>query len=81
MSKIIKIRCNGPGKHVNEFDENEFKKILNKRIVIYKGIKEGGNHIDQQSIPGRIVTRCKDCGDGKVIITREAILHFLQNKN
>ena len=81
MPKTIKIRCNGPDKHINEFDENEFKKILGNTIVIHRGSEDRHSQLDLQSIPERIVISCKECTYGKVIITRKVIKEVLQDKN
>lgn len=69
MGKIIKVKCNGSGKHVNEVD---VQKILKKDVVL-KGRFLGRNKPDQSSIPERIVLKCKKCPNGKVIITRKMI--------
>ena len=73
--KPIKVRCNGPGRHVNEIDTD---KILQKDIVL-RGIGKTG--LLSQSIPERLVFNCKQCTVGEVILTREMIEdHLTRNK-
>ena len=65
MAKIIKVRCTGKGQHENEIDLDT---IVGKDVVIY------GNPIDTgRSVPARVVRRCDECDEGKVVITREMI--------
>jgi len=60
MPKIIKIRCNGSGKHVNEVD---LEKYIKPTIIV-----RGGPKIN---LPERLVIPCQQCAEGKLIITRE----------
>jgi hypothetical protein len=65
MAKIIKVRCTGKGQHENEID---LETIVGKDVVIY------GNPIDTgRSVPARVVRRCDECDEGKVVVTREMI--------
>jgi len=66
MPEIIKIKCNGPGKHVNEVD---LRKILKRDLVI---LESGERPPEAGSIPERIVLQCREC-TYKVIVTREMI--------
>jgi len=63
MSKFIKVRCNGSGKHVNEFTENDLEKYTRPTIVVRGKTK--------RIFPERLVISCQHCTEGKVIITRE----------
>jgi hypothetical protein len=63
--KKIRMRCNGPGKHVNEVD---LEKAL-KRIRVLRG--EATPFPDP--IPDRIVLPCHECAEGKVVISRQII--------
>ena len=65
MAKIIKVRCNGPNKHINEID---LGKVLNTAIVLKSQSGQG-----PQSVPDRIVLPCAECTVGKVILTRATI--------
>ena len=65
MAKIIKVRCNGPRKHVNEID---LDKVLTTAIVL-----KGRPGQRPQSIPDRMVLPCGECTEGKVILTRAMI--------
>lgn len=65
MAKIIKVKCTGAGRHVNEIDLED---VLGPNVVMH------GNPIDTgQPIPERIVRKCEACAEGKVILTRETI--------
>ncbi len=65
MAKIIKVKCTGAGQHVNEIDLED---VLGSTVIMY------GNPIDTgQPIPERIVRKCEQCSEGKVILTREMI--------
>jgi len=60
----IKVKCNGPNKHVNEID---LDKVLQPTVILK------GKTSSQQQIPERLVLPCKTCTEGKVIITRDMI--------
>ena len=62
MPKIIKVRCNGPGKHINEVD---LEKALGTTPVL-RGVST-----TERQIPERVVKPCQSCTVGTVIITRE----------
>ena len=65
MATIIKVRCTGAERHVNEIDLDN---VLGSDVVIH------GTPIDTgRPIPARIVRMCDVCAEGKVIITREII--------
>ena len=65
MPKIIKVRCTGPDRHINEID---IENVLGSDVILH------GNPIDTgRPIPPRIVRRCEVCAEGKVILTREMI--------
>jgi len=66
MGKMIKVRCDGPGKHVNTVD---LEAALETDVVLRSIKKSKGG----QSIPERIVLPCRECAIGKVIITRDII--------
>jgi hypothetical protein len=64
MTEIIKVRCNGPGKHVNEVD-------LGQALLEVPIAKQAG--LTQPPIPERIVLNCGSCTNGKVVLTRSVI--------
>jgi len=65
MAKIIKVRCTGREQHVNEIDLED---VLGPNVVMH------GTPIDTgRPIPERIVRKCEQCSEGKVILTREMI--------
>ena len=64
MGRIIKVRCNGPNKHVNEVDVDDAL----RSVPIARELK-----FSSSSVPERIVLRCSGCADGKVIVTRAMI--------
>ena len=72
MARIIKVRCNGPGRHINEIDLDE---VL-KPITVYRVIGERPA-IEDWKIPERLVLPCRHGGEGKVVLTRKMILDFL----
>ena len=64
MGQIIKVRCNGANKHVNEVDlDDALREDLITRDADYSS----------SSVPERIVLRCRECADGRVIVTRAMI--------
>ena len=71
---VIKIRCNGKERHVNEIDLDAL--LDNSRTDIYRGV----NQIDRDKIPPRIVIDCTLCDTGKVIIQREIILENINEE-
>ena len=64
MGQILKVRCNGPNKHVNDVDLDD---IL-REVPIAKRAD-----FSTPSVPERVVLRCRECSDGKVIVTRVMI--------
>jgi hypothetical protein len=64
MGQIIKVRCNGANRHVNEVDVDG---ALREDSV--------ARRVDFASpvVPERIVLRCRECTDGRVIVTRVMI--------
>ena len=69
MPNIIKVKCTGPNRHENEVD---IEGLLGTDVVLR------GTPIDTgRPIPQRIVRRCAECVEGKVIITREMIAENL----
>jgi hypothetical protein len=62
MAKIMKVRCNGSGKHVNEVDIDK----ISKPTIVIRGQPK-------QSLQDRYVLPCQYCTEGKVIVTREMI--------
>lgn len=64
MGQIIKVRCNGPNKHVNEVDLTD---ALREDSIAKRA------DYSASSVPERIVLRCHECADGRVIVTRAMI--------
>ena len=64
MKRIIKVRCNGPNQHVNDVDLND---ALREDSMARK------LNLSSPSVPERIVLRCRECVDGRVILTRAMI--------
>ena len=65
MPKIIKVRCNGPNKHVNEID---LDKLDQKTVVL-----RGSPATQQKYVPDRLILPCRFCTEGNVIVTRVMI--------
>ncbi len=61
MARTIKVKCNGPGKHINQVDVDT---CLEKQPV-HKG--------STAAVPERTVLNCQECTEGKVIVTRTMI--------
>ena len=71
MADMIKIRCNGPNRHVNEIDLGQaLREQPITRNVIFT----------PPDIPDRIVLHCHECADGKVILTRAMIEQARQRR-
>lgn len=66
MAKIIKIKCNGPNRHVNEVDLHS----LLTTTIVARGVDPPAVPRDA---PERLVRPCRECTAGKVIVTREMI--------
>ena len=69
MPNIIKVKCTGPNRHENEVD---IEHLLGTDVVLRGTPIETG-----RPIPPRIVRKCIECVEGKVIITREMIVENL----
>lgn len=69
MAKIIKVRCTGAGQHENEIDLDH---VIGSDVVIY-----GGPIATGRDLPARVVRRCDECDEGRVILTREMIEQHL----
>jgi len=65
MATIIRVPCTGRDQHVNEIDLDD---ILGDDVVLHGAAIDTG-----RQIPARIVRRCDECDEGKVVITREMI--------
>lgn len=61
MAKMVKIKCNGTGQHVNDVDLDSAL----EEAVVYKAAVE-----KLQNLPERITLRCSICMEGRVVITR-----------
>ena len=71
MAEIIKIRCNGPARHVNEVDLGE---ALREQPIAREVA------FTTPSVPERIVLHCSACTDGRVILTRAMIEEARQSR-
>lgn len=64
MGRMIKVRCNGSSQHVNDVDlDNALREDSMARQM----------DLSSPFVPERIVLRCRECVDGKVILTRAMI--------
>ena len=66
MARTIKVKCNGPNHHVNEFDLDKAR----QPTPAYRG-SEPARAADP--FPERVVLPCKICTEGRVVLTREMI--------
>lgn len=64
MGRMIKVRCNGANKHINEVDLDD---ALREDAIARQP------NFSSSSVPERVVLRCRECVDGKVVVTREMI--------
>ena len=64
MGQVIKVRCNGPNRHVNEVDLDD---------ALREDPLARGGGLTSGSGPERVVLRCRECVDGRVILTRAMI--------
>ena len=64
MGQVIKVRCNGPNRHVNEVDLDD---------ALREDTITRGSGRTPASGPERVVLRCRECVDGRVIVTRAMI--------
>ena len=64
MGQIIKVRCNGSNKHVTEVDLDD---AMREDSIARQ------TDLSSSSVPQRIVLRCRECADGRVIVTRAMI--------
>lgn len=65
MAATVKVRCNGAGRHVNEV--NLDKALQPSMALKGRGAAAGAD------IPERLVLQCRECTEGKVILTRQQI--------
>lgn len=64
MGQVIKVRCNGANRHVNEVDVD---------VALREDTITRGGGVSSASGPERVVLRCRECVDGRVIVTRAMI--------
>ena len=64
LNRIIKVRCNGANRHVNDVD-------LDKAMREDTIARRTDNSLSP--VPERLILRCRECADGRVILTREMI--------
>ena len=67
MPKIIKVRCNGPNKCINEVDLEAL--IEDDEVTIYRLATTPAD----RPVRKRYVSKCKHCSEGEVIVTRQMI--------
>ena len=72
MGQVIKVRCNGPNKHVNEVD---------LAVALLEVPITRQADFSAADLPARIVLRCHECTEGKVIVTREMIEDARQRRS
>lgn len=75
MAQYMKIKCNGPGEHVNEFDLEELK----KRVTLTPVMRHTAWPASPQ-FPNRVVLYCRYCTQGRVVITKDMFDEFLRTQ-
>lgn len=69
MARIVKIKCNGAGQHVNDVD---LDRAL-EEAVVYRGAEAR-----LQNLPERVTLRCQESGcTGRIVITRPMLEEML----
>jgi len=71
MGRIIQVRCNGTGKHINEIDVEAL--IGETRVFRMITWRPEPQPQPKPRIQDRYVQRCKLCAEGDVVVTREMI--------
>ena len=69
MAKIVKIKCNGAGQHVNDLD---LDRAL-EETVVYRGVDAR-----LQNLPERVTLRCCACLEGRIVITRSMLQEMME---
>lgn len=64
MNQVIKVRCNSSMQHVNDVDLDD---------VLIETTTLRAVDFTPADVPERLVLRCRECADGKVIVTRAMI--------
>jgi hypothetical protein len=68
MAKIVKIKCNGAGQHINDVDID----CALEEAVVYRGAEER-----TRNLPGRVTLRCQESGcTGRIVITRPMLVEM-----
>ena len=70
MAKIIKVRCNGPGKHVNDVD---IDKLIRPTTVLRNVTYDPLGEAAAPPLPASYQLKCRSCTEGRVVVTREMI--------
>ena len=65
MAQIIKVKCNGPKRDINDVNLD--------RLLQPDPVMRGGARSVRSDVPERLVLNCRHCTLGKVVITREMI--------
>lgn len=68
MARIVKIKCNGAGQHINDVDLNHAL----EEAVVYR---DAGARL--QNLPERVTLRCCVCAEGRIVITRPMLEEML----
>lgn len=68
MAKLIKIKCNGAGQHVNDVDLDR----AIEETAVYKGAEAR-----LRNLPERVTLRCRVCAEGRIVITRSMLEEML----
>ena len=74
MPKILKVRCNGPERHINEVD---LALLLVPGTIISRSLSDRVNPLSGITIHEKYIKPCNQCIIGEVIITREMIEEVL----
>jgi hypothetical protein len=72
MSQIIRKRCNGREKHINDFTRDE----LLRKIPVTK--RASAIPSASADLPKELVFKCRNCTEGRVVFTRSDLERLLQ---
>ena len=71
MSQLIRKKCNGTGKHDNDFTRDD----LLRATPVVRG---GAPFAARADLPEELVFKCRTCTEGRVVFIRSELEHIQQ---
>ena len=65
MSQLIRKKCNGQGKHDNDFTRDE----LLRKLPVTRSAPASAS----DDLPNELVLKCRTCTEGRVVFTRSEL--------